>query len=241
MRIIDLSGLRFGRLTVLERSGSFRNRPAWRCLCDCGQHTVVRGNSLRYGLTKSCGCLGDESRSSKENKHRTHGMTDTPEYRAWRHIIYRCTKPSSKYYIHYGARGISVCSRWMFGAANTDAFECFFADMGPRPSPRHSIDRIDNDGNYEPENCRWTTQDIQANNRRNTTLITINGATKPLATWAREYGIPASKLRDRMRSGWDPLSALEAGPILKFGPRSADSKFFLRLLKDAGEDVEVVR
>lgn len=224
MRMIDLKGRRFGRLLVLRRQGSIGNRPAWLCSCNCGGRKVIRGQTLVQGLTKSCGCLAVEVSRQHDNKARKHGMSGSPEFRAWRHIIYRCTKPSAKFYSHYGARGITVCDRWRYGEGGKTPFECFFEDVGGKPSPKHSIDRIDNDGNYEPGNCRWATKDVQANNKRNTSYITIGNATKPLTVWAREYGISSSKFKDRLRSGWNPLLALEAGPHLKPGPMKKEHK-----------------
>lgn len=152
---IDIVGRRFGRLVVLALHSNARRKPTradrkWLCRCDCGELTVTRGVNLRSGNTKSCGCMWWETIT-------THGHCRTPEYRAWNQMIQRCTNPNSQRYSRYGGRGISVCQRWF-------RFENFLADMGPRP-PGYSIERIDNDGNYEPSNCVWIPRNQQQRNQ----------------------------------------------------------------------------
>lgn len=198
---IDLVGQRFGRLVVLERAHVVRrgNAAYWTCLCDCGQQKVVHGNGLRKGLASSCGCFQRE-RASEGN--RTHGLTHSLEYRTWQMMKDRCYNPKANYYRIYGGRGIAVCPRWR------DSFESFLADMGPRPTPRHSIDRLNSDGPYEKGNCRWATPMEQGNNKRNNRRLTLNGETKTLAEWCRLLSVVDSTVQARLKAGWSDEEAL---------------------------------
>ena len=144
-------GQRFGRLTVVELVGSTKSgKRKWLCRCDCGERTVSYTYNLRGGHTRSCGCLHGEK----------HGKSGTPEYRAWSAMIERCANPNHQYFEYYGGRGIRVCAEWRA------SFSAFFSDMGPKPTPQHTVDRVDGDKDYEPGNCRWADKYQQAQNRR---------------------------------------------------------------------------
>ncbi|HHS83688.1 MAG TPA: XRE family transcriptional regulator [Gammaproteobacteria bacterium] len=162
-RKIDLTGRMFGELTVIRERNPRGNGKQiyWVCRCGCGKEHVVAGTHLRDGGVRSCGCLRRENKASV-----THGLSGSPEYGVWEHIKSRCNNPNTKDYHNYGGRGITVCKRW-------DRFENFLADMGCRPSKNHQIDRADNDGNYEPGNCRWVTRQVNCQNTRLTKLNEI--------------------------------------------------------------------
>jgi hypothetical protein len=160
---IDHTTKRFGRLVVVQFSHqTLDKRSYWLCQCDCGGKTTVRSDALLRGQSTSCGCLQAEGtlrRTHGESGSWRKGLKKSIEYSTWQTMIVRCEYPKAKGYERYGGRGIKVCERWR------NSFENFLADMGRRPSSKHSIDRIDNDGNYEPGNCRWATDDIQNANR----------------------------------------------------------------------------
>jgi hypothetical protein len=152
-RAIDRTGQRFGRLVVLGRDYT-RNRGAfWLCRCDCGKTTVAPSGHLTAGMRVSCGCAQDGSYNVK------HGMSHSPEYRAWENARSRCRNPKNRKYPLYGGRGITMCEQW------ATSFDAFLADVGRRPSAAYSLDRIDGDRGYEPGNCRWATIDVQNRNR----------------------------------------------------------------------------
>lgn len=189
---VDLTGRKFNCLTVVKQISKSGGRVMWECSCDCGKTTIVAAGNLRGSQVKSCGCL--RSKSSKE-RSTTHGMSETPEFYLWLTMIQRCENPNDKAFKNYGGRGIKVCERW-------HKFENFIADMGRRPTDGLQLDRKDNDGGYCPENCRWVTPTTNCNNRRVTVNITLNGVTKPLAVWAKEFGLGHGTLLYRFNRGW---------------------------------------
>jgi hypothetical protein len=197
VKTANMVGKRFGFLVVVARAGSdMRGKAKWRCACDCGAESVVQGCNLRNNHTRSCGCSTARLIGEAVGKHRhaRHGNT-SPEYNTWVAMIQRCENPKAPYFFAYGGRGVSVCDRWR------KDFEGFLADMGPRPSPKHSIDRIDNDGGYSPENCRWATPQQQACNRKSNVKTEINGELLCIAEIARRYGISSATIRMRYHSG----------------------------------------
>jgi hypothetical protein len=158
MKMNDLTGQKFGKLQVIERTKSHNNKVKWRCICECGKSTVAESYLLKKGYTKSCGCL--KSEVLKERNMVSNPITRIPGYKNWISMISRCTYQNDVSYLYYGGRGIKVCDRWLNSFAN------FIEDMGERPSPNHSIDRINSDGNYSSDNCKWSTQLEQIRNRR---------------------------------------------------------------------------
>ncbi len=161
--------------------------------CKCGNEFDNPINNVKKGNTTSCGCVYNES---LKNRNKTHGLTYSQEYITWCGMRSRCNSKNSLSYKNYGARGIKVCDRWL------KSFENFYADMGQKPTSSHSLDRIDNNGDYCPENCKWVTKSEQANNTRNNVHYTLNEETKTISQWAEKYNIPYRRLRERLRNGW---------------------------------------
>lgn len=200
---IDLTGRVFGRLTVIEYAGSDKKWQAfWRCRCECGNETVVLGRDMVRGHTLSCGCLAREIWSKRFTALKTkHGQSRTRLYGVWRSMLDRCENERLPNYRIYGGRGIKVCERW-------HTFEAFFEDMSDGYAKGLSIDRIDTNGDYCKENCRWATVAEQAQNRRNSILV--NGVC--LAKYCRDNGISEGAVRARLRNGW-PLDKAVSVPI----------------------------
>lgn len=194
-----LVGKRIGGLVVVAFHAKKRGNYQWVCLCDCGREFLAWESGL-VGDRRSCGCLKTEDQRKRAT---THGMSKTITYRAWAAMVKRCENPNVAFWHRYGGRGIKVCDRWR------SSFESFFEDMGERPSKKHSIDRINNDGNYEPSNCRWATQSQQNSNRHGCKPVSINGVVKPLADWCRELCRDYSKTYARIKRGIAPEVALE--------------------------------
>ena len=177
-------GERYGRLTVVReaiKKGKYR----WvMCRCDCGTVREFRIDYLNNGTSTSCGC---RQRELARDRLTTHNMSESMEYESWSRMKNRCNNVYSKDFEMYGGRGIKVCERW-------NKFENFYADMGARPSPKHSLERIDNDGNYEPDNCKWATIEEQNNNKRNNALFFYNGRYLTVGEGTRLLGLDYRKL-----------------------------------------------
>lgn len=208
--LIELAGEKIGRLTVIDRVGSDKNKNAlWRCLCDCGREVTVKGSELKKCHTRSCGCL---QRDTVAARNRSHGMSKTAEYETWSGIIKRCDKTGRTDSHLYSDKGITVCDRWR-------SFENFIADMGPKPSSSHSIERNDSNKNYCPENCRWATATEQARNTSRNHYLEFGGQTKCIAEWAEITGIRRSTIWVRLQRGWSVERALTepARPMRSYG------------------------
>lgn len=195
-KIKVLSGDRYGKLLILSEVKNSKGRRMFKCKCDCGNIRYIMLSHLRNGHTTSCGC----------NHHRLgnvkHGMYYTKEYGSWKSLKSRCFNINDQAYQYYGGRGITVCDRWM------NSFENFYKDMGPAPSGEHSIDRIDNDGDYEPNNCRWVTYKEQNRNTRGNRMVKIGDVFKSLAEWAEDVGGNYHAIRMRLIRGWPPEKAI---------------------------------
>ena len=201
-RIIDISGERYGRLTVTAFSHRKNGTTWFECRCDCGAITKVPSGGLRKGLRKSCGCL---LRDILIERNTTHGKTNTKTYRIYRGMLNRCNNKDYAPYPDYGGRGITVCEKW-------SAFEGFLEDMGECP-PNLTLERIDNDGPYSKDNCVWGTRKVQARNRRTSHMLTFNGKTQCMAAWAEEVGLKLDTLKRRIYTGWSTRRALATPTI----------------------------
>ena len=212
MKVIDLTGQRFGRLLVIKRVGSTKDgQKTYLCRCDCGKEKIIRSGNLRSGRTISCGCASAE-RVRKRNKASTiHGGCGTRLYTIWGDMKNRCTYKGAINWHLYGGRGISVCEEWKNDFAN-------FRDwaIANGYSDELQLDRIDNNGNYEPGNCKWSNRSEQGNNRRTCKYITINGETKTVSEWCRINGVNRSAAYNRIARGWDAEKAVtEKSQVVK--------------------------
>jgi hypothetical protein len=198
-RNLDKTGQRFGRLVVVSYIAGFRNTdgqktPAkWFCKCDCGNTIECVSGNLTSGNTKSCGCLGDENRKTST---KTHGKRHHPLYAVWRTMRDRCNNPNQKSYFRYGGRGIKVCERWLL------SFENFWEDMSSGWGKGLSIERIDNNGPYSPENCIWASRKIQARNRKSSHFINTPDGKMTIAEASERYGIKPRAIWMRISYGW---------------------------------------
>lgn len=201
----NCAGRRFGRWTVIRYAGRSKSKNAlFACICDCGNEKVVRGTSLlmgnRRGGSLSCGCLAVD----KATKHGMTPLGATPPqaYRCWAGIKNRCFNKKNPCWKHYGGRGITVCGRW------ASSFVAFLEDVGLPPTERHTIERVDVNGNYEPGNVRWATMKEQQRNRRNNHLLTYEGVSQCMSAWAEQLAMTPGQLRNRLRLGWTVADAL---------------------------------
>jgi len=190
----NLMGRRFGRLLVIKRAENRNRHVYWRCRCDCGNEVEVRGDALTRGPTVSCGCYQHDIATK-------HGMWQSPVYNIWRSMLTRCENPEMHAFDRYGGRGIKVCDRW-------HDFELFYDDMGPRPGDSYSLDRIDNNGDYCPDNCRWATKKQQSRNRCNNRIIEADGERRCISEWASIVGIKQGTLTQRLNRGWTAEEAM---------------------------------
>lgn len=212
LRRDDLIGRRFGRLVVNEFAGIeyFKNSKGaskWLCECDCGNTTTVSGNALKSGRQVSCGCYNKEI-------HTKHNKSYDRLYNIYRNMIHRCYNPIDKRYYTHGARGITVCDEWQLDKNHTGMKNFYKWAFNNGYQEDLTIDRIDNNGNYEPLNCRWADYFVQGNNKRNNHMITYNEKTQSLAQWSRECGIGSGTISNRIKSNWSIEKALNT-PVKK--------------------------
>ena len=198
---LNLAGQRFGKLSVKEKliERDSQGLVLWRCECDCGQTHIAAGALLKKGSTRSCGC---QRAATLAEINKTHSQSRTKIYQVWRGMKKRCGLESQQNFANYGGRGITVCDRWL-------SFENFLQDMG-HPPPGMSIERKDVNGNYEPSNCTWATQEQQNSNRRQTIFLEYCGQKNTLVRWARDLGLSRQTVYWRYRQGWPVDEVLKA-------------------------------
>ncbi len=203
-RIQNIAGQTFDRVTVLSLAGIRAKKTHFNCRCSCGKELVISADKLKSGHTRSCGCLLTDFASRLNYRHgESSGGKPTAEFKCWQGIKERCLTTTNRAYPSYGGRGITVCSRWL------DSFEAFLADMGRRPSADHSIDRIDNNGPYSPENCRWAIKKTQNNNRRSTKVVKVKDFEGSFKSACEHFGVPYKTAHQRVRLlGWTMEQAI---------------------------------
>lgn len=206
----DLTGRRFGILTVVRRSDKGRSPRYvyWECRCDCGGEIISIDQNLKQAKIPNCGCLRERNSSTRLKACTKHGMWRSREYKAWNDMKNRCSLPSVKAYKNYGGRGIKVCGRWM-------DFRNFYSDMGPRPDGM-TLERIDNNGDYGPGNCMWADMKAQQNNKRTCRFIEFRGERKTVTQWAESLGINSVTLRGRIAKGWSIERSLTSPVRVEF-------------------------
>lgn len=201
---IDLTGKRFGKLTVISFNSMRGTRSYWNCVCDCGNEKIASSDHLKKGDIVSCGCV---QKSTLPPVNKKHGMSNTRLYTIWSLMKYRCYNPSRKEYPRYGGRGIKVCDEWM----EFEPFMRWAVDNGY--SEDLTLDRINNDGDYTPSNCRWVSRKVQSLNKSTNRYITYNGQTKTITQWATDNNMPYYVLRKRIDIlNWDFKRAISEPP-----------------------------
>jgi len=213
----DMIGKRFGRLTVIAFGEKHRYpcgslRWKWKCRCDCGKETIVDATTLRRGVSKSCGCLASETTRTRSFKHGCANRKNiVPEYYSWKAMTRRCRDQQDDNYYLYGARGINVCNEWM-------DIRKFIADVGKRPSARHTLERIDNSIGYFPGNVKWALPKEQANNRRDNRVVEFNGKTQTIQKHCDDLGMRRGPVSSRLDRGWTVENTFSI-PIKVYKPR----------------------
>lgn len=199
-KFIDLTGQKFGKLVFIRKTPYYKSgHVLWECLCDCGNTKNVRGNDIRSGKIQSCGCL---KKQMVIDKNTSHGLSETREYEIWAGIKKRCYNPKFKQYKNYGGRGIKVCDKW-------HGFKGFWEDMQEGYSDNLTIDRINNNGDYEKSNCRWATMKQQMNNKRNNRLIKFNNTILTMTEWEEKLHLTPKTLNNRITThSWSIEKAL---------------------------------
>lgn len=199
----DLSGRQFGNWLIQHQDISAKRNRRWFCRCICGTERSVAQLGLLRGTSTSCGCVKNIAASKRLSaQNRTHGLSSTSEYKIWKDIIKRCENPNFHQFKDYGGRGISVSPVWR------NNFPLFLSYVGLRPSPEMTLDRIDNNGNYEPGNVHWATRVAQARNFRRNRLLTIDGVTLSLVEWAEIAKVPYARIKSRLNYGWEDKEAV---------------------------------
>ena len=187
-KFIDLTGHKFNRLTVIERMPNApKGKTVWKCQCDCGNITIVRGSNLKTGQVKSCGC-------AQKGWNCIHGDSNTPLYNHWYSMINRCENPNNHAFKDYGGRGIKVCEEWH----DYITFKKWVMETKPISKQELTVDRIDVNGNYSPDNCRWTSRKIQARNRTSNILIEFEGKKQSLIEWCEELHLDYKRIHNRI-------------------------------------------
>lgn len=214
-KVVDISGMRFGMLVVIDRADDTGKRARWNCKCDCGATATRAGSDMKSGNTKSCGCLHRLRFTSMVTKH---GESGSREYKRWASMKSRCTNPKNKLFHRYGGRGIKLCDRWL-------DFPAFHSDMGDAPEGM-TIERVDNDAGYSPENCRWATRWEQNRNTSSNVTLSACGLSMIMIEWSETLGVKYTRLVDRRRAGWSDSEVL-------FGRNLVDKERLLPKIYDA--------